>query len=149
MRASGTHQIVVAALVAVVLAACGGSDESRGSDAADDLQPVPTAGAVDDTGVSDVGVITTGNTFRDPTIRVDAGTTVTWTNGSAARHDILDASEGWSNATPAPDDFGVDADTFDATGEYSFTFDDPGIYAYYCSIHGGPTVGMTGTVIVE
>jgi len=139
-----THQVLVlVAALPILVASCGGGS---GEDA---KKTVPTANAVDDTGLSDVGVVTTGNTFRDSTIRVDAGTIVRWSNGSSARHNILDASEGWSDATPAPGDFGVDADTFDATGEYSFAFDAPGTYAYYCSIHGAPTVGMTGTVIVE
>jgi plastocyanin len=36
-----------------------------------------------------------------------------------------------------------------ASGTYSRTFSAPGTYDYYCTIHGTPTSGMHGTVVVQ
>jgi plastocyanin len=33
---------------------------------------------------------------------------------------------------------------------YQYTFNTPGTYRYYCSVHGGPGgVSMSGTIIVQ
>jgi plastocyanin len=46
--------------------------------------------------------------------------------------------------------------TFPGSGEpatpphsYSFTFDTPGTYRYFCSVHGDPGSGMRGTIVVQ
>ena len=31
---------------------------------------------------------------------------------------------------------------------YSHVFDQPGTYAYFCTIHGTATAGMIGTIVV-
>ena len=74
--------------------------------------------------------------FAPEVIRVEPGTTVTWTNRDTARHDVH------------PDD---PTDAFGrsellAQGEsYSVTFNDVGEYSYFCSPHPY----MQATVIVE
>jgi plastocyanin len=70
--------------------------------------------------------------FISETLEVPAGTTVEWVNGDAFAHSI--AAEDGSFQSP---DIG--------SGErFSFTFTEPGTYAYLCGIH--PT--MRGTIIV-
>jgi len=32
---------------------------------------------------------------------------------------------------------------------YSYTFKQPGTYAYYCSFHGSPGKGQHGTIVVK
>lgn len=80
-----------------------------------------------------------GNRFDPANVTVAVGTTVTWT-WVGGFHDV--------NATGAS--------TFPGSGEpttpphsYSFTFDTPGTYLYFCSVHGDPTSGMRGTIVVR
>ena len=41
-------------------------------------------------------------------------------------------------------DWGVERDEFAPTDEYAHVFDQPGVYPYYCSIHGTEEAGMVG-----
>ena len=79
------------------------------------------------------------NTFRENRIVVAPGTTVRWTNAGHNDHDVLAIGA----------DFGVDKHSFRPGQTYSHVFDTPGEYPYYCELHGLPTVGMIGVVIVE
>ena len=72
-------------------------------------------------------------TFTPPTLTVQTGTTVTWTNKDDIPHTIAAVSKQFKSKA---------LDTGDA---YSFTFTTPGTYAYFCSLHPH----MTGTVVVE
>lgn len=133
-------------LAAGAAAGCGGDDGDGGDgglasgDA--DAGDVP-AGVPDDVVVLDgsaVDVQSLDNTFRPQNIQVRPGTTVTWTNVGRNEHDVLPV-EG--------DAWGVEVDDFEPGDVYSHTFDDPGVYHYYCSIHGTTTAGMIGAVVVD
>jgi plastocyanin len=88
---------------------------------------------------SDVAV--TDFTFQPASLTVAAGTTVTWTwDAGATSHNVTPAVP----ATP-PGASG----TFAAPHTYEFTFNTPGTYSYYCTLHGSPTTGMRGVVIVQ
>jgi len=77
-----------------------------------------------------------GDNFYDPaTISVDAGTTVTWTNGGTQMHTVT--------STRGLFDSGF---TLSPGSSYSFTFSEAGTYNYYCQVHG---VSQLGTVVVE
>lgn len=80
------------------------------------------------------------NSFVAPSIEVTAGTEVRWLNGGRNDHDVL----------PVEDDldWGVDRGGFAPTEEYSHLFDQPGVYRYYCSIHGTEDAGMVGAIVV-
>ena len=79
------------------------------------------------------------NTFRAPDIQVKPGTTVTWTNDGRNEHDVLPVDgDGW----------GVEVEEFQPGDAYEHTFSEPGVYHYYCSIHGTTTAGMVGSVTV-
>ncbi len=84
------------------------------------------------------------NDFVPPAIRINPGTTVRWVNQGRSAHDILPADETQDFGSP----FGVTADEFEPGDEYEFSFDAPGVYRYYCSLHGSKTVGMIGEVVV-
>jgi plastocyanin len=77
--------------------------------------------------------------FGPQEIRIKAGTTVTWRNDGAKKH----------SATTVEAFF--DTGLFEPGQTRRVTFDQPGVYAYYCQLHGEPsgTSGMVGTVIVE
>jgi plastocyanin len=80
--------------------------------------------------------------YMPKTLEITAGTTVTWTNAEPISHTV-------TSGKPT----GVDAETSLRSGEepdgtfdeelpdegdsFSFTYDEPGTYAYYCDIHKG------------
>lgn len=77
------------------------------------------------------------NVYEPKRIAVRPGTTVEWRNEGRNEHNVL------------PDKgtrFG-DAE-IDRGATYSFRFDEPGKYGYYCSFHGAPRTGQFGTVKV-
>jgi amicyanin len=71
--------------------------------------------------------------FDPPTLRVAAGTTVTWTNRDAIPH------------TMTAHDGGFDSGELAKGQSYSHRFDVPGTYAYHCHPHPN----MTGTIVVK
>lgn len=73
--------------------------------------------------------------FDPSNVSVPAGTTITWENEDAAPHDA---------AFKGLDDLATDLLRKGDTD--SLTFNDPGTYEYYCTIHPGR---MTGSVIVR
>lgn len=73
-------------------------------------------------------------TFSAQTVRVAAGSRVEWLNDSDTAHHVVRHLRG----TTLGSDLGP--------GQTEVvTFDDPGVYLYYCSIHAG----MTGRVLVH
>jgi plastocyanin len=78
------------------------------------------------------------NTTFDPAeLVVGAGTAVTWVNQDAIPHTTTSDDGLWDSGSMSQDD------------TFSHTFDEGGVYPYYCTFHGAPGgVGMAGTVIV-
>lgn len=70
-------------------------------------------------------------TFVPETIRVQQGETVTWYNDDVIEHTITGD--------------GFDSGAIARNATFSHTFDEPGEFAFACSVHPA----MTGTVIVE
>ncbi len=87
-------------------------------------------------------VLALDNNFIQQTITIEAGTEVTWANNGRNDHDV----------TPVDDldaiSWGVKAEVFVPKATYSHVFDQPGTYAYFCTIHGTAKAGMIGTVVV-
>ena len=73
--------------------------------------------------------------FNPATTTVAKGTTVSWTNDDGTPHTVT--------TTKAPVDF--DSRRMNKGDQFSQTFDTPGNYEYYCSIHPS----MKGKIIVE
>ncbi len=91
-----------------------------------------------------VKVTVTDNEYTPTEINVTAGQSVTFTNIGANAHDIVpsdpDANVG----------FGVSIERFTDGNPYTYEFDRPGEYQFYCSIHGTKKgSGMAGIVIVK
>ena len=78
------------------------------------------------------------NAFRPDRVEVAAGTEIVWTNVGRNDHDIEAADGTW----------GVRKESFGPGSTYSHVFTEPGEVPYYCTIHGMPHAGMTGTVVV-
>lgn len=113
-----TSAIVLSALVAVLAACSGGGSDST---------PTSAAEAATETN------ITMANFAFSGAETVSVGQTITITNEDTVGHT-------W---TEVEGDF--DSGTLAEGESFEFSFDEPGEYEYFCSIH--PT--MTGTITVE
>jgi len=79
------------------------------------------------------------NVFVDAAIRVDVGATVQWQNDGRSTHSVETTGD-------APEAVGpTELLTGAAT---SATFDEPGVYEYFCHLHGNAERGMVGVVVV-
>jgi halocyanin-like protein len=82
----------------------------------------------------DVGV-GNGFLFGPAAINVDTGTTVTWEwTGQGGAHNVVAEDETFNSGSTM------------SSGTYGYTFEEAGVYQYYCSPHKG--VGMKGVVAV-
>lgn len=83
-------------------------------------------------------IVTVGDSFFSPfQLTIQVGDTVRWMNGAGGLNHNVTANDG-SFMSITSNQF-----TFDVT------FNEPGQYGYYCTIHGAPGAGMSGTIIVE
>lgn len=119
----------------LVAGACGGDD------AASDLPEVPASEFEDLTGETKVGVDAVDNAFEPRYIRISPGTEVEFTNAGRNPHNVVPSEEGQFETIPTDD--------LQPGDSASLTFDDPGTYPYYCSLHGTATRGMIGRIVVE
>jgi len=131
------------ALAGTIAAGCGGGGGGNGGGAGLSAGADGPSGKVPKDVVVMAGnhvfVNALDNTFRLPDIQIKPGTTVTWTNKGHNDHDVMPARG---------DTWGTKVDGFGPGASYSTRFDRPGVYPYYCSIHGSKTTGMVGTVVV-
>lgn len=72
-------------------------------------------------------------TFNPPAIVVPKGTTVTWLNADDIPHKIAGSDQSWKSPV------------LDTNERFSFTFAEPGTYAYFCSLHPHMTATVTVT----
>nr|MBA2278322.1 cupredoxin domain-containing protein [Chloroflexia bacterium] len=95
--------------------------------------PAATPGATPDAASepSEQAIAIVDFSFAPATITVAPGTTVVWTNNGAAPHTVTG-------------DFG-DSGFLEPGQTFSFTFTDPGAYAYVCDLHPN----MTAEIIVS
>ena len=98
--------------------------------------PNPPAGC---TGVlAKITITSNSSSFSPTTITVDPGEAVCWTwAGTAIQHNIRADDGSYGSGPP------VDGGTFQRT------FSEPGTYGYHCQVHGSPTAGMRGTIVVR
>lgn len=73
-------------------------------------------------------------TFTDAVLTVKPGTTVTWTNRDDIPHSVVDKNRKLFRSK-----------VLDTGESFSFTFQEPGRYDYFCGLHPH----MTGRIVVE
>ena len=105
-------------------------------------------------GAREVNIV--GFLYDPDPVRVAVGTTVAWSNSDRAAHTVTADDRSWGSASMAKGDV------------FTLTFDEPGVYVYFCELHpprqaaipgvtlgeklvfgGGGGAGMQGTIIVE
>jgi plastocyanin len=97
------------------------------------------------------GQVTMGfETFNPTIVYIRVGQTVTWRNTALITHTVTDDPK--LAASPGDAALPAGAPAFNsgdiAAGEvYSYTFQTPGTYKYFCAHHEG--MGMVGTIIVQ
>jgi plastocyanin len=144
LRSGSGALAVVCVALALGAGACGeddtGDGAAGGSNGADGRGsgPAELEDVVELTG-PEAAVEARDNTFDPENIQVAPGTRVVWTNHGRQDHDIVPA-EG--------DEWGVGEENFAPDAVYEHTFEEPGTYRYYCSLHGTADAGMTGAVVV-
>ena len=80
-----------------------------------------------------------GHSFTPVTVTIKVGTTVNWLH-----------RDGDFSHTVTADDGSFASGLMGENDRFSFTFDTPGTYAYYCEFHGGAGgAGMSGVITVE
>lgn len=62
-------------------------------------------------------------TFTPATLEIPVGTTVTWINQDSSPHNVI------------AEDGSIDSGLLDQGESYSYTFEEPGTYAYTCTFH--------------
>ncbi len=98
-----------------------------------------TASSNNDDNSQDTNAVTIQDSrFTPSSITVQAGTTVTWTHKGTITHTVT------SGERNNPDGLFNSGDLNNG-GIFSFTFNTPGTYKYFCFYH----IPMTGTVIVK
>ena len=129
--------LLLATVAAAIGAGCGAEDTGEAAD------PPPTVpdDAVDVTGQSTVEIAVGDNNFEPQVVIVSPDTEVTWTNTGRNRHNVISSDD-----EPAFDQ--IDTEQLDEGGSASRAFAAVGAYPYYCSIHGSPTRGQRGSVLV-
>jgi plastocyanin len=78
-----------------------------------------------------------GNRFDPASVTVPVGTKVTWT-WVGGFHDVTPTGGFTGSGGPVL-----------APHSFSQTFNSPGTFLYFCSVHGSPTGGMRGTIVVQ
>lgn len=131
------HKIFAIAVSGVFI---GFTGAALAHDMADMAMPAPmlaeAALAQTQTAAIEPNTVTIDNfAFGPAAITVAPGTKVTWTNRDDEPHTVTSVDD------PKPFKSGA----LDTGDSFSFTFDKPGTYRYFCSIHPH----MTGTVVVR
>lgn len=81
----------------------------------------------------------TNECFLPAELTIDAGTEVIWSNDDEAAHTV-------TSGTPEGGPDGIfDSSLFMAGDEFSYTFDSPGDYPYFCLVHPW----MTGSITIK
>ena len=124
-------QFAIVLVIALATAACGGGSETGAADTTPTKEAVATTAAPQ---AMTAAVSIEAFAFTSDDLTIPAGTTVTWTN-----------DEGAVAHTTTSDDGLWDSNTLEPGEQFSFTFEDPGTYTYFCSIHPS----MTATITVE
>lgn len=115
-------------------------DDGPARDADDNVVVKPFAvSRGEESGMDGEAVVTVlDGSFDEEELTVPVGTTVVWEQDGSFAH------------TVTADDGSFDSGTLNSGQRFSFTFDEPGTYPYYCEFHGGEGgSGMSGVITVE
>jgi plastocyanin len=120
-------------LLTAALASCGGGSTPTS----------PTTGGGGGGGnIPPNTILVSNNSFSPSQLTVAVGTTVTWSwaNGAFDHNVVPD-----NGSVPA-----TSGSPMNGPHTYTYTFNTPGTFRFYCQVHGGPGgEGMAGSVVVQ
>lgn len=136
------HLVAVGLCALVLIGGCGNSDSSAAGNgtASKDAAAEKSVKWTDETGKGAVEVDARDNSFHPEYMTVSPGTKVTFDNKGRNPHNVIPVTKGEFKT--------VEVQDFQPGDTVVRTFDKPGEYRYYCSLHGTPTQGMTGRIKV-
>jgi plastocyanin len=118
------------------------------------------AGCSSASGADDFDIGMTAVAYTPPEFTVSVGDEVVWQNTSSRGHTVTAyedsipddaeffASGGYDSESEARDQFGSElGGLIDSGDAYTYTFEVPGTYEYFCIPH--EQAGMVGTIVVE
>lgn len=100
--------------------------------------PSTTESATTEAGTT---VVMQDRSFTPRSVSIAPGETVTWSNADTYGHDVT-STKFHDDAA----DWDLQTDTIGSGEEVSYTFEEAGVYEYYCTIHGEES--MCGAVLV-
>ena len=119
------RNLLIISTSALLLAACGGSDEPAGSAKSATPAKAPAGNRVEIKAFQ----------FKPDPIEVKAGDKVTFVNLDGTVHTVTSKKAGFDEKLDGKE------------SEATITFDEPGTVDYVCTLHSGP--GMRGQVVVR
>ena len=96
------------------------------------------------TGQEFVTVRVVDDEFFPKVINVPVGSTVVWESGGSNNHNVMASDGSWQAISSDYFEYGV----ITKGDQYEYTFEEPGVYEYYCPYHGTNNKGMVGIIIV-
>jgi 3',5'-cyclic-AMP phosphodiesterase len=97
------------------------------------ITDVPLEEEMKTAGAGETPVVVDNFSFAPSTVTVASGATITWTNRDDVPHNIVSTDQRFKSPV------------LDTDGKFSHTFDAPGSYRYFCSLHPR----MTGRIVVS
>ena len=82
--------------------------------------------------------------FSQKLLRVPVGSTVIWESGGANDHNVIASDGSWQAVSSDYFEYGI----ITKGDQFEHTFNEAGVYEYYCPFHGTNNKGMVGIIIV-
>jgi len=151
-------RLSVLAVSMVVIGACApdAPDAAGGSKVIDDNVAITTTIATVPPNGESITIQVLDNSYRPSDYEISAGTEVVFENRGRNDHNILPDSvksdaelSELLRIDSSPSAWGVVSTDFVPGESFTHVFGAPGVYAYYCSIHGAPGAGMYGIIRVS
>jgi plastocyanin len=86
-----------------------------------------------------------GNMFMPDTVKVNAGSVITWLNNSNVPHNVVGTYK--KTTSGSQQQIQVDSSFIEPNGSWKYNFNDDGVFEYHCTIHSED--GMKGIIVVS
>ena len=157
MRVMPRSSKISLVLVPMLLAACApdAPDAAGGAKPDEEVVAITTTIATVPPNGESINIQVLDNSYRPSDYEISAGTEVIFENRGRNDHNILPDSVKNDDGLvellrndSSPSAWGVASTDFAPGDVFSHVFTAPGVYTFYCSIHGAPGAGMYGIIRV-
>ena len=157
MRVMPRSSKISLVLVPMLLVACApdAPDAAGGAKPDEEVVAITTTIATVPPNGESINIQVLDNSYRPSDYEISAGTEVIFENRGRNDHNILPDSVKNDDGLvellrndSSPSAWGVASTDFAPGDVFSHVFTAPGVYTFYCSIHGAPGAGMYGIIRV-